>query len=320
MPDDLFDPAPPTRTSASPIIRDFIIDVLGSLVPGMLFSMAAGAVFLLAALYSSLAIAEVIDPGYKLTPEFNVLFQLLTYERLIFLLVVSFVIGHMFFRKDPKGPDLQSAVYLLKKIPVGGPNDMAVRHGDGGKPPDVQYPYSHLYEYLLHRGLEEIAALVPWRGGDPDTKDRRTKMFINMIKIRLQFLVPDKCADITRNEAHIRLMSSVWYAARTLPWVILIHAPVVCLAAVILLANNKPLHLGHLCAIVVTYTGLIGLSVWIQWTIRKFFHYQRVREIVYVLATAAFAEKVGYKVLIGLLPPPSSAPQKEEAQSPRPPA
>jgi hypothetical protein len=87
-----------------------------------------------------------------------------------------------------------------------------------------QFPYSHLYEYLTERGLKHIADYVPWRGNEEGSHGLRTKMFINLLKIRLHYMVPLKCGEIVRNEAHIRMMSSVWYAASALRWLCLVAA------------------------------------------------------------------------------------------------
>ena len=63
--------------------------------------------------------------------------------------------------------------------------------------------YINLREYLLTRGLEHLARLVPWPDkdekldeaedkGKPSTPVKRTKNFINILKIRLGWHYPEK--------------------------------------------------------------------------------------------------------------------------------
>lgn len=111
-------------------------------------------------------------------------------------------------------------------------------------------------------------------------------MFINLLKIRLHHDVPEKCAEITRNEAHVRMMSSVWYAARTLKYLALTSiVPLMC--GILPAIRRAPEFLGLVVATLVIAFGSFCLQLYI----RKFFHYQRVREIVYVLETAHYASK-----------------------------
>ena len=72
-----------------------------------------------------------------------------------------------------------------------------------------------------------MAKIVPRKG--EKGLDHRTKMFLNILKIRLQLAAADKCGEIVRNEAHVRMMSSVWYAARAV-------FGVCCLSALAVLA------------------------------------------------------------------------------------
>jgi len=161
------------------------------------------------------------------------------------------------------------------------------------EPRDAEFPYHFLHEYLEHRGLTHLARLVPWRGKDPTTHNRRTKMFLNVLKVRLQFTVPERCKEIVRNEAHVRMSTSVWYAAG---WVMLCAiAGLVMLAFSVKLATiNHKLMLQPFTTIVkVGFLNVLVLVLakLIQWQIERFLHYQRVREVVYVLETAYFARE-----------------------------
>jgi hypothetical protein len=81
---------------------------------------------------------------------------------------------------------------------------------------------SSLYEYLEKRGLTHLADIIKWRGYEKDTHSLRSKAFINILKIRLDFAFPEKCGTIIRNEAHVRLKSSLWYMLLALQWISMI--------------------------------------------------------------------------------------------------
>jgi hypothetical protein len=296
MPDDI-DPAPPSKSFGGSAVRDFFVDFLGSLVPGILYTSAAGFTLLFSWWFLCRSIIEILDPTQNLHVQGVDALNQFRYELLVFFLVLSYVMGHLFYRKDPKGPDQASAEFLLKKLGPGEPVDMAIRRGDGVSPADVRFPYLYLSEYLEGRGLSHLAALIPWKGEKPETHHLRTKMFINILKIRLHYLVPDKCGEVTRNEAHVRLVSSVWYTTRALLWVVVFNLALTAGAIVLSWSSGQTLHLGDPARIVLFNTVFVCFLIWVQRQIRKFFHYQRVREIVYVLETAHFANKSGQKVL-----------------------
>ncbi len=172
---------------------------------------------------------------------------------------------------------------------------------------DVQFPYLFLYEYLDDRGLKHLARLVPWRGSEPATHTYRTKMFVNQLKIRLQFEVPDKCGDIVRNEAHVRMMSSVWYVASALERVAQVAGSLTAIGVFTSVIHHRGLPWTEIVGTlpwteVVTLLSISGGLYYVaaktQWTIERFFHYQRVREVVYVLETAHFAHEQGSRIFL----------------------
>lgn len=135
-------------------------------------------------------------------------------------------------------------------------------------------------------GLDHLAEWVPWQGKKPETWKYRTKMFINQIKIRLQYLVPERCKDIVRNEAHVRLATSVWYSTR---WIMGL-----CVLGIIMLASAlvriPTTGFDHLLSSAICANVLIlAFAIYLKRQIENFIHYLRVREIVYVLETAHFA-------------------------------
>jgi hypothetical protein len=303
---------------AASLIRELFVDLLGSLVPGFLFTMFAvpmviwtGAVLLRQNLTGWKTLSDLFAvPGY-------VLFSL--------IIVISYVLGFVFSRRDPKVPDQKSLGHILRKdwanvsravvrpreqkhklqmselstAPEGGPLARKLHsfkvgrftrelaRSEGG-----QFPYSHLREYLSGRGLDHLARHVPW-SGDGKSIDKRSKLFINVLKIRLQYWNSRKCGEIVRNEAHVRMMSSVWYAA----WLLqLVYG---ALIAALLIYNyyqdRWKIDDKAPWAIFVVLGVLLVAATAIRVAVVTFLHYQRVREIVYVLETAQASEWEGNK-------------------------
>lgn len=165
-----------------------------------------------------------------------------------------------------------------------------------------EFPYPNLRRYLEQRQLDHLASMVAWHDEETTgvaaetaepagrkSSDRRSKNAINVLKIRLAYHFPEHSGQIVRNEAHVRLMSSTWYMSRTL----------LTLSTIVLLFNggrllyrwsgdraplaevfNRDLHF----LLVPFAVALIAL--WVQRTVERFLHYQRVREVIFVLETA----------------------------------
>jgi hypothetical protein len=361
-------PLPPNQTPGdassealpplASIIREFFIDFLSSLVPGFLFTMFAipPAIWTVMFLSQGDFVCSAQDDFFWHIPG-----EPLRYLLVCLTLVVSYVLGCVFSRRDPKVPDQMSAALLLRKDWNGRSRAVirenterpikenaffsylanhlswfsldrmrtrlasedgekfqrsylyehllsridryritrALARGDGG-----QFPYSHLYEYLSARELHYLAERVPWRGSDPDI-NARSKMFINVLKVRLQYSNQRHCGDIIRNEAHIRMMSSVWYAAQQLQKVSL--SLFILLFTVSLFKHA--VRTTEFMALSVLLGALFLAALWLRRIIITFLHYQRVREIVYVMETAYTAWMDGNETIfagLAYIPPPKT--------------
>lgn len=274
---------------------EFYIEFLGSLVPG-LFALFLSLIVIGIPLY---VLCRALQSGKALAlfPD-KIDFGFGAYGVTGILLVVAYVLGYIFYRQDPKVPDWRSARRVYKYVSPSDREHLAVQPRspsqmgrDDIHPNDAQFPYFFLYEYLKGRGLDHLAEWIPWRGKNSMTWKYRTKMFINQIKIRLQFLVPEHCKDIVRNEAHVRLATSVWYATR---WIRGVSGlGVVILAIAFFISNSIRFDFFFsvaICADVLTFM----LCFFLKRQIENFIHYLRVREIVYVLETAHFAVENGF--------------------------
>jgi hypothetical protein len=155
---------------------------------------------------------------------------------------------------------------------------------------DVQYPYNNLHTFLLRRGREDLASKVHWRrehdieniDANPEA-GQRSKTFINTLKIKLQFRYPEKCGTIIKNEAHIRLSSSMWFAASALIKSSLLG--LLILAGAIIFSRLTYKEVLHYIYPIVFNIITLSLAYIARRNSEQFLHYQRVREIVYVMET-----------------------------------
>jgi len=286
-------------------LRDFILPIvefLGILVPGVVFIFALIPAAIIP-IVTIIRIIEGVDAQSPLASEYLVNIILSPSFGTMFLLAVfSYVFGHMFFRQDPKIPDFHSfkRVNTEEMGEEKGPVrlcDSEQKFNDEQDPKlpnehNLEYPYRYLYEYLHDRGMEHLEDIIRWKGNDPDSYRYRTKHFINVIKVRLEFLFPLQYLRIQRNEAHVRLMSSIWYASKSLITVSVIGMAIggACISADMYVSNSV-WPISYIGSLVLPAT-VLALAAYSKRSIEYFLHYQRIREIVFILETAYFAKKV----------------------------
>ena len=329
-------PASQTEHDAWPLraIRDFSVDFWGTLMPGVMFIILVS-VPLASSLYTLAKQLGGIPPM-----DMAAILAALAGGGLGYLglgiftsfLMLSYVVGSIFFREDPNVPDGRSARRIVSRMIhrrqaeevrrwVVQPKAEAAtgsgwlealrawwrrfRQACGTRLPgwadevlgcpsagkmDVEFPYLYLKKYLRDRGMVYLAEKVPW-DDDDETRKNRTKNYINVLKARLLFCYPDSCGQIVRNEAHIRLASSSWFAARTTARTCLLCVGLIALAGVRAWRTDP-----DSLALAVTIPAVACLAVTvvashIQRKVEYFIHYQRVREAVWVLETAWTADR-----------------------------
>jgi len=219
-------------------MRDFFLDFMACIVPGLTFILfittIVGGLFIIAykeipALPGS-TLSSIFFSNLLGSFAFNFWFTLIV----IFL---AYFAGHSLYRQNPKRPDYASFLRIRREV-MSGKNDVWVIERDKGiRTQDVQFPYSNLRQYLEKRGFQHLAGHVKWgAGASPNNPEaQRSKTFINSAKMRVSFFFPDQTNNLLRNEAHIRLASSMWYASKYT-----IKSAYVCifLTLLILLSNN----------------------------------------------------------------------------------
>jgi hypothetical protein len=317
-------------------LRDLLIDFLGSLVPGIVYTgwaviVGGIPIFMVAFVVISACCGKhvptalpSINTVISTTKDFIESFRL---ELMAFFLVISYIIGCFFFRQDPKTPDKKSFNQMLKTFRDGpkqpacllgliskwlsicwAPARWVSRRVFGCNPfpskgdllanwvvknvEDCEFPYPDLKAFLESRRLTHLATLVTWNGADDP---RRTKNIINILKVRIAHHGM-RASDIHRNEAHIRLMSSTWYMSRALRSTAIAGgmASIVGIIVARHISTTVSSDLMFAQAMLGVACLLTMFAAWrFQVIIQRFLHYQRVREIVFVLETAytAFRDK-----------------------------
>jgi hypothetical protein len=310
-------------------LYDLYIDLLGSLVPGLLTVILGSMAIYLALSAWHFALFKLPLLPKEVTSGAGDVLGAFHWEFATIIIVSSYVIGAVFFRQDPKKPDSASALHIWMNSREKERSGLAVQAKEplgkafilsenNAKLPykqrlladicpktyikklklDTQFPYLHLRCYLAARGLTHLIRLVPWCPDKKNTNNFRTKMFINILKIRLLSNFPHISRDIIRNEAHVRLATSVWYASSVLA----------CLALMVLM----------LLVIITVFCGYAGMGstlfgsvafalllllfcLAMRHHLRRCIHYMRVREVIYVLETAHLAEQSDSKLLADLI-------------------
>ena len=289
------------ETEVRGTIRDFILPIvefLGILVPGVIFIFA----FIPAVIVPLATMLQVVERPTANIPLLNesLLIHLISpdYGTLFILTVFSYVVGHLFFRQDPKIPDEHSFKKVRETIKEEGPVRIGEKEKEYNKKNNLpnehnlEFPYRYLKEYLQDRGMKHLANIIPWSGNDPKSYPLRTKHFINILKVRLEFLFPYQYLRIQRNEAHVRLMSSMWYAAKSLIYASSIGVFIGTISIVVSVIVSKsvwpvPYFISILLPIIV-----LVLAIALKRRIESFLHYQRIREVVFILEAVFFAKKV----------------------------
>jgi hypothetical protein len=274
-------------------LHEYFIDLLGGLVPGVLFLI--GNLFLILSVIFVLSnimnndkpdsFGFFINSGIeaiKGTPS--------TFWLLIFMIsfFFAYTVGHIFYRHDPKIPDMVSIKRLEKKLRLEGKDDDAIIAQLACITSDeesCQFPYSSYHEYLSQKKLEYLSKFVLWN-------TNRSKSYINILKTRLMYYHADKCGTIIRNEAHVRLASSTWYVSR-----FLFYAGIISLIiqGILIVISNVAVSPGNsmnlFIAPLIISVIVILFAFYFYRNIPEFMHYQRLREVFYVLDTYCIAFK-----------------------------
>jgi hypothetical protein len=317
--------------------QSFFVEFLGGLVPGVLFL-----------LFAFIALAPTIDLLFSEKPRLPddlivamiaktkdtqaIIWPLLS----LIGILVAYVVGHLFYRLEPKKPDqaslkritrqlrlrsdFQKDVFatsltqliwlkcrytwgrLTRTVPATQERlshdqyDAILQEDYACTTSSCEFPYLYLKKYLLKRGHCHLVSLVPWDPKVPETARHRSKTYINLLKIRLTYHHPKKCGSVVRNEAHVRLASSTWYVARSLKRICVLGLLIWLVPLCVRLHSDDKgqiLHVLHtFWPTLVPAFFIFGMAWYGKRKVEDILHYQRLREVCFVLETAftAFRE------------------------------
>jgi len=257
--------------------RDFFLDFFACLIPGFIFFVSASALvlglfFIAASYFIQLQWLSSLSPHINIWLTFTGKFWIYTCA-----IFVSYVIGHLLYRQDPKNPDYASFIRIRSKALKN--NDWTVNEY-ALLPEDVQYPYSNLKRYLDLRGFKHLLRYVNWKEhANPSptspTEYQRSKTFINKLKMRIAFFFPEHDINIIRNEAHIRMASSMWHASKyiiaTSYWCIgiVIFASILISSYAIYYAFNNNSSSMPLSVIVLLLSTASAILLYLGWRSQK---------------------------------------------------
>jgi hypothetical protein len=129
------------------------------------------------------------------------------------------------------------------------------------------------------------------------------------MKIVLEFTFPEQYARVARNEAHVRLVSSLWYASCYL--IFLSVFGLVASVAANLLPFVFVVPHSFICLLVLLMQLIaLGGLVRIKSSIEQSLHYMRIREIVFVFAEFHCASQIAPEI-IDLLPRAPREPEED---------
>lgn len=176
----------------------------------------------------------------------------------------------------------------------------------------VDYPYKHLQRYLEDRGMKQLTRYVNWDGKESGLT-ARSKSFSCGLKVEMNKRIPEQMNYIIKNEAHVRFMNSLWHSSKFLS-VITLMTSILSLMLIFLkftisnflwlynyledigiantaLVQRIDLYIeaivprNNLFIIFVLSSVFFVFTLLIKRAIYNNFHYQRIREIVYMLQT-----------------------------------
>lgn len=213
------------------ILHEFYLEFFGTLIPGIL---AVTATILLG-----------IGFYYCVTGDMALISAFCetickSFVGVIVFLTISYMMGAIAYRRNPKIPDAISAYTQWKAAEAcqfkEAAERLSIRFDKRSMRPrcicdwiifvvnrakwifehaneNIDYPYPLMRRYLLCRGLSHLAEYVPWCAGAEDGSNGMcSKHYTNIIKQRIRNSGrANLIIDMIRNESHVRMLGSHWY-------------------------------------------------------------------------------------------------------------
>lgn len=192
------------------------------------------------------------------------------------------MIGQLLYRQDIKKPDRKSFERLVKKE---GLKEKEARRNElaCSNEKECEFPYPYLHDYFEKRGLKHLIGFITWK----DHIEYRTKNYIHILKILIQFYRREQAVEIARNEGNVRLMSSTWHGARILIWTALFGFAVTVLG--IIKDGGFPDSAQAAISVygpaIAVDIVILSIALLLQLGVITFFHVVRMRELVHIFET-----------------------------------
>jgi hypothetical protein len=148
---------------------------------------------------------------------------------------------------------------------------------------DCQFPYVYYNTYLIKRKEIHLLEYTEWC---QDYRSR-SKNALNKLKLKIQLIAKRDYNILVKNEAHIRMSSSSWYVSKSNMMISFLSTisifSVTCLFHTKFFPDcNFSISINSVLAILLPVFAFL-LNLLIYHSAIKFIHYQRLREIFFVL-------------------------------------
>lgn len=213
------------------ILQEFYLEFFGTLIPGIL---AVTATILLGMGFYYCVTGDVV----LISAFCEALCK--SFVGVVVFLTISYMMGAIAYRRNPKIPDAISAYTQWKAAEACQFKETSERLSVGFDKKNIRprcicdwvmfgvnrarwifehanenidYPYPLMRRYLLCRGLSHLAVYVPWcAGAECGSNGMCSKHYTNIIKQRIRNSGrANLIIDMVRNESHVRMLGSHWY-------------------------------------------------------------------------------------------------------------
>ena len=277
-------------------VRLGMIDVFGITIPGVLLIVFALGGFLVPVTCLIIPVTQAFadcqegsSANYLLTTwEANKTFILLLG------IVLAYMLGYILRLVSPNRLDKVSASHVIAEMEKTALGMIEKDHWPIQDVSHDKFPYLNLRHYLEYRGHTELASLIPW-GPEEDKKQKKSSTHIQTMKLRVLLKEPELAALLDSKEAHIRLLSGTWGAIRSTRWFVYAGLVISLIGIVVsCVSQNHEVFRPHVYAGCLLVTAALVMAMeWCKNTIERLFHYQRVRELFLIVASAYQVKEEG---------------------------
>ena len=205
------------------------------------------------------------------------------------MVTLAYVVGHLFYRRDPEKPDQRGFKIQSKKSEflTKGIKDRVVKLREElacAEEKEVKVPYSNGKENIGREGLCYICSLILSK--ESDHRHYRNKNFINLSKLHIKYHFPQQYRKIIRNEAHIQLTSSLWYVSHALRVFCILGLVSVLIAVLIMHGFKFDRSYIAYTSFIIPQIFVLLASEFMRTRMETFIHDQRLSEVTFILETA----------------------------------